>query len=197
MATRPINRYTAQEARNLRVYENYSSSIITLTDADADADFIGKTGAVSITGNGSIATVSCPNHGLDSSPLTVTISGTTTFDGSYSVLGQTTHTFIFAHASTGSGELGTFTAAANVEEGVNWIPIGYGPAKKVMIFPLLGAAADNITLYLKINGTYGDAISLEANDYPIIIDKLLIDQIRLSSGDDTDGTDTFSIIAFH
>ena len=52
-------------------------------------------------------------------------------------------------------------------------------------------------LKLKINGTYGDAISLEANDYPIIIDKLLIDQIRLSSVDDTDGTDTFSIIAFH
>ena len=42
-----------------------------------------------------------------------------------------------------------------------------------------------------------DAISLEANDYPITIDKLLIDQIKLSSGDDTDDTDKFSVISFH
>ena len=89
------------------------------------------------------------------------------------------------------------TCQTSYIEGTNWITSGDGPAKKVTIIPLSGHTNDDIKLYLKIKGSYGDAISLEANDYPITIDKLLIDQIKLSSGDDTDDTDKFSVISFH
>ena len=54
MATKPINRFTVQEARNLRVYEYYSATTITLTDADAsgsgDGAITGTITAVSRSG---------------------------------------------------------------------------------------------------------------------------------------------------
>ena len=100
-------------------------------------------------------------------------------------------------ASNESGLSATYISSANIEEGTNWITSGDGPAKKVTIIPLSGHTDDDIKLYLKIKGSYGNAITLEANDYPVTIDKLLIDQIKISSGDDTDDTDKFSVISFH
>ena len=124
MATKPISKYTVQESNNLKVYENYSGALITLTDADADG-------------------------------------------------------------------------GVNVEEGVDWLSTGAGPAKKVMILPVSGDNTDEIKLYLKINGSYGDAITVDYADFPITIDNLLIDRIKISSDDNTDGTDKFSIVSFH
>ena len=198
MATKPLNKFTVQEARNLRVYENYSSNTISLTDADADADFAGEiTGNISdMDGSAGAVTATCSGHGLTTGDV-ITISGSTTYNGTYTVTVANSSIFVFAHAGTTSDETGTFVSAANIEEGVDWISTGDGPAKKVIIFPLSGHTNDDIKLYLKINGTYGDAISLESNDYPITIDKFLIDQIRLSSGDATDDTDKFSVISFH
>tara|TARA_Y100001963_G_scaffold65583_1_gene91341 strand:+ start:33 stop:407 length:375 start_codon:yes stop_codon:yes gene_type:complete len=88
-------------------------------------------------------------------------------------------------------------SGVNVEEGVDWIGQGHGPAKKVVILPVTGDAADEIKLYLKVGGSYGDAITVDYADFPLTIDKLLIDRIKISSDDATGNTETFSIIAYH
>ena len=209
MATKPINRFTVQEARNLRVYENYSATTITLTDADAsgsgDGAITGTITAVSRSGATATYTTSTDPHGLAAGDVIV-ISGTTNFNTSdlatqvvQSAADSTTFTMTLSDedASNETGLTASYTSSANIEEGTNWITSGDGPAKKVTIIPLSGHTNDDIKLYLKIKGSYGNAISLEANDYPITIDKLLIDQIKLSSGDDTDDTDKFSVISFH
>jgi hypothetical protein len=85
----------------------------------------------------------------------------------------------------------------NVEEGVDWIGQGHGAAKKVVILPVTGDATDEIKVYLKIAGSYGDAITVDYADFPITIDKLLVERIKISSDDNTANTETFSIIAFH
>ena len=209
MATKPINKYTVQEARNLRVYENYSATTITLTDADAsgsgDGSISGVITAVSRSGATATYTTSTDPHGLAAGDVIV-ISGTTNFNTSdlatqvvQSAADSTTFTMTLSDedASNESGLSATYTSSANIEEGTNWITSGDGPAKKVTIIPLSGHTNDDIKLYLKIKGSYGNAITLEANDYPVTIDKLLIDQIKISSGDDTDDTDKFSVISFH
>ena len=209
MATKPINRFTVQEARNLRVYENYSATTITLTDADAsgsgDGAITGTITAVSRSGAVATYTTSTDPHGLAAGDVIV-ISGTTNFNTSdlatqvvQSAADSTTFTMTLSDedASNETGLTASYTSSANIEEGTNWITSGDGPAKKVMIIPLSGHTNDDIKLYLKIKGSYGNAITLEANDYPVTIDKLLIDQIKISSGDDTDDTDKFSVISFH
>ena len=70
------------------------------------------------------------------------------------------------------------------------------PAKEVMLIPYTtNDATDVINLKLKINGTYGDAITLQFNDFPITIDNFLIDQINMKSDEGTD--EIFTIISFH
>ena len=207
--TKPLHRYTVQEARNLRIYENYSATTITSTDADgsglADGSITGTITAVSRSGATATYTTSTDPHGLAAGDVIV-ISGTTNFNTSdlatqvvQSAADTTTFTMTLSDEDAGneSGLSATYTSSANIEEGTDWIASGDGPAKKVLIIPLSGHTNDDITLYLKIKGTYGNAISLEANDYPVTIDKLLVDQIKLSSGDDTDDTDKFSVISFH
>ena len=201
--------FTVGEAKNLQVYKNYSSATVSLTDADASGSGDGSiTGTITaVTRSGAVATytTSTDPHGLAVGDVIV-ISGTTNFNTSdlatqvvQSAADSTTFTMTLSDedASNETGLTASYTSSANIEEGTNWITSGDGPAKKVMIIPLSGHTDDDIKLYLKINGSYGDAISLEANDYPITIDKLLIDQIKLSSGDDTDDTDKFSVISFH
>ena len=209
MATKPLNRYTVQEARNLRVYENYSATTITLTDADAsgsgDGSISGVITAVTRSGATATYTTSTDPHGLAIGDVIV-ISGTTNFNTSdlatqvvQAVLTTTTFRMTLSAETAGneSGLSASYTSSANIEEGTDWIASGDGPAKRVQIIPLSGHTNDDIKLYLKIKGSYGNAITLEANDYPVTIDKLLIDQIKLSSGDDTDDTDKFSVISFH
>ena len=88
------------------------------------------------------------------------------------------------------------TAATSFVEGTNWVTNGDGVAKQVMIVPYTtNDATDAIEVKLKINGTYGDAIKLLFNDFPITIDNLLIDQIEIKSDEGTD--EIFTIIAFH
>ena len=85
----------------------------------------------------------------------------------------------------------------NVEESDNWITSGIGSAKKIDIIPISGDAGDEIKLYLKINGSYGDAITTLFDDYPMTIKNILVEQIKLSSDDATDGSDIFTIITHH
>ena len=85
----------------------------------------------------------------------------------------------------------------NVEQGVDWIGQGHGPAKSVTILPTTGDATDEIKVYLKIAGSYGDAITVNYADFPLTLDNLLIDRIKISSDDNTANTEIFSIIAFH
>ena len=209
MAPKPLNRFTVQEARNLRVYENYSATTITLTDADAsgsgDGAITGTITAVSRSGATATYTTSTDPHGLAAGDVIV-ISGTTNFNTSdlatqvVQTVGSTTTFVMTLSAETEDNETGltaAYTSSANVEQGVDWLGQGHGPAKSVTILPITGDATDEIKVYLKIAGSYGDAIVVDYADFPLTLDNLLIDRIKISSDDATDGTETFSIIAFH
>ena len=86
-------------------------------------------------------------------------------------------------------------------EGVNWVDSGDGPAKSVTITSYTGDSGSLIHLQLKIDGTYGDEIPLVFEDFPLTINKMLIDQVKLNTSDGSgggSGTDeVFSIISYH
>ena len=84
-------------------------------------------------------------------------------------------------------------------EGTDWATSGDGPAKKILIVPYI-VEDNNILLQLKINGSYGDIIEVGDEDFPITIDKMLVDRIKMASSDGTGGggaNEVFTIIAFH
>ena len=85
----------------------------------------------------------------------------------------------------------------NVEETTNWVEDGDGHAKKIEIIPYSGDGGDEIKLYLKINGSYGDAITTQFDNYPMTIENILVDQVKISSNDSTDGSEKFTIITYH
>ena len=85
----------------------------------------------------------------------------------------------------------------NVQESVNWVTNGDGLAKKVDVIPISGNAGDEIKLYLKINGSYGDAITTLYDDYPITINNIFVEQIKISSNDTTAQSEVFTIITHH
>ena len=88
------------------------------------------------------------------------------------------------------------TSATSFVEGTNWVTNGDGPAKQVMIIPYTtNDSTDVITLKLKIGGTYGDEKQLLFNDFPVTIDNLLVDQIKMKSDEGTD--EVFTIVSFH
>jgi hypothetical protein len=89
------------------------------------------------------------------------------------------------------------SGGVNVEESANWITSGDGLAKKINILPVFGNGGDEIKLYLKINGSYGDAITTLFDNYPITIENLFIEQVKISSNDTTDGQEIFTIITYH
>ena len=99
-------------------------------------------------------------------------------------------------ASNESGLSASYTSSANVEQGVDWIGQGHGPAKSVTILPITGDATDEIKVYLKIAGSYGDAITIDYADFPITIDNLLIDQIKIKTAD-SDTDEVFTVLSFH
>ena len=119
MATKPINKYTVQEASNLQVYENYSFLTITVDDDDT------------------------------------------------------------------------------VNNGTDWLTSGDGVAKEVTFIPYSGNAAAVITLELKINGSWGDDIVVLFDDFPMTINNLLIDQIRIQSSSGTSTAEVFGVLSFH
>ena len=80
--------------------------------------------------------------------------------------------------------------------GTSWISDGDGPAKSITIVPYTGDAANVIKIRLKIGGSYGDYIQLLFDDFPLTINKLLIDQVEMqTSSGSTD--EIFTIISFH
>ena len=202
--------FTVGEAKNLQVYKNYSSATVSLTDADAsgsgDGSITGTITGVARSGAAATYTTSTDPHGLAAGDVIV-ISGTTNFNTSdlatqvvQSAANSTTFTMTLSDedASNESGLSATYISSANIEECTDWLASGDGPAKKLMIIPYgSGTAGDQIKLYLKIEGSYGDAITILYDDFPFTIDNILVDQIKLSSGDETDSTEDFEVISFH
>ena len=86
-------------------------------------------------------------------------------------------------------------------EGVNWVDSGDGPAKSVTITNYTGDSDSIIHLQLKIDGTYGDEIPLVFEDFPLTINKMLIDQVKLNTSDGSAGAggtdEVFSVISYH
>ena len=80
--------------------------------------------------------------------------------------------------------------------GTSWISDGDGPAKSITIVPYTGDAANVIKIRLKIGGSYGDYIQLLFDDFPLTINKLLIDQVEMqTSSGSTD--EIFTVISYH
>jgi hypothetical protein len=210
MATKPISKYTFGESKNIQVYENYSSATVSLNDADAsgsgDGSITGTITGVSRSGATATYTTSTDPHGLAAGDVIV-ISGTTNFNTSHlatqvvqSVPSDTSFTMTLSAETAGneSGLSASYTSSANIEECTDWMVSGDGLAKKIMIIPFgSGTSGDSIKLYLKVNGSYGDAINILYDDFPITIDNILVEQIKLSSGDATDSTEDFEVISFH
>jgi len=114
-----LQKYTVQEATNLKVYTGYSSVTITVDDDDTD------------------------NNGTD------------------------------------------------------WTTSGDGRAKEVTIIPISGTAGDTIKVALKINGSWGDDITVKFDDFPMTISNLLIDQIRIESSGGTSTAEVFEVLSLH
>ena len=153
MATRPKNRFSIQEAKNLKVHQDYSSEQIACTGDMAGTE----------------------SHWE---------SITTNFE---SVSSQ------WEHLITDDED--------GYVEGTNWVDSGDGPAKSVTITNYTGDSASIIHLQLKIDGSYGDTIPLVFDDFPLTINKMLIDQVKLNTSDGSgggSGTDeVFSIVSYH
>jgi hypothetical protein len=115
MATKPINRFTVQEASNLQVYEDYKAQEINCAAND---------------------------------------------------------TYVESTDWTGT------------------------PSKSISIIPYTGDADGVITFNLKIKGSYGDDIVVLFDDFPITIENLLIDRIKIKTANSTTD-EIFKILSFH
>ena len=81
--------------------------------------------------------------------------------------------------------------------GTDWTTSGDGLAKEVNIIPISGDAADVIKLALKIGGSWGDDIQVRFDDFPITINNILIDQIRIECNNGTSTAEVFEVLSFH
>ena len=81
--------------------------------------------------------------------------------------------------------------------GTDWTTSGDGVAKEVTIIPISGTAGDTIKVALKINGSWGDDITVKFDDFPMTINGLLIDQIRIESSGGTSTAEVFEVLSFH
>ena len=117
----------------------------------------------------------------------------------YTVQEATNLNGVYENYSAGSMTLSDadVSGGVNVEEFTDWISSGDGPAKKIMIFAITGNAGDDILIYLKINGSYGNAITIEHDNFPVTFDNLLIDQIKISSDDSGSTDEKYTILSFH
>lgn len=87
------------------------------------------------------------------------------------------------------------TMDGNDQETADWSDTAEGPAKEILIYGTAGVPDDVFDIYLKINGTYGDAIRMDGGDMPFNVTGLMIDQVKLNtaSGDN----DVIGILSFH
>ena len=81
--------------------------------------------------------------------------------------------------------------------GTDWTTSGDGVAKEVTIIPISGTAGDVIKVALKINGSWGDDITVKFDDFPMTINNLLIDQVRIESAGGTSTAEVFEVLLFH
>ena len=81
--------------------------------------------------------------------------------------------------------------------GTDWTTSGDGLAKEVTIIPISGTSGDTIKVALKIGGSWGDDITVRFDDFPITINNLLIDQVRIESSGGTSTAEVFEVLSFH
>lgn len=83
--------------------------------------------------------------------------------------------------------------------GTNWATSGDGLAKEVTIIPISGTAGDTIKVKLRVSGAsdYGDWITVKFDDFPITINNILIEQIKIQSSGGTSTAEVFEILSFH
>ena len=85
------------------------------------------------------------------------------------------------------------TDIASGDESADW---STNPAKEFIITKVSGDNGNTVSFQLKINGSYGDTITYLLSDFPITIDKLLVEQIRFAT-DDTATDEVVKILSFH
>ena len=83
--------------------------------------------------------------------------------------------------------------------GTDWTTSGDGRAREVTFIPYSGDAAAVIKIWLKINGSYGDPITVKFDDFPLTVDGLLIDQVKIQSDSGSTGgtAEVFEVLSFH
>jgi hypothetical protein len=81
--------------------------------------------------------------------------------------------------------------------GTDWLTSGDGQAKEVTFIPISGTNGDTVKVALKINGSWGDDITVKFDDFPITINNLLIDQVRIESSSGTSTAEVFEVLSFH
>ena len=84
-----------------------------------------------------------------------------------------------------------------VNNGTDWSTSGDGPAKEVTFIPISGTAGDTIIFALKIGGSWGDNITVRFDDFPITINNILIDRIRIQSSGGTSTAEVFEVLSLH
>ena len=77
----------------------------------------------------------------------------------------------------------------------DWSATAQGAAKEVLIYGTAGVPDDVFDIYLKIDGTYGDAIRMDGGDMPFTISGLMIDQIKFNTASGND--DVLNVLSFH
>jgi len=97
-----------------------------------------------------------------------------------------------AYTSYKFEEINTGDSGSAVE-GTDWAALAQ-PAKEINIYDQAGATNDDtdIQITLKVNGSYGTAITIDTADLPFKVTGLLVDQVKIHAADDV-----FSILSFH
>ena len=79
------------------------------------------------------------------------------------------------------------------DESADW---SANPAKEFTVTQVSGDDANTVSFKLKIDGSYGDTITYLLSEFPVTIDKLVVQQIIFSTSDT--GTDeVVKILSFH
>ena len=82
-------------------------------------------------------------------------------------------------------------------EGDDWTTSGDGVAKEVLFVPISGDAANVIKIRLKIDGSYGDYITVLFDDLPLTINGLAIDRVAVQSSGGASTSELIEVISFH
>jgi len=79
------------------------------------------------------------------------------------------------------------------DESADW---SANPAKEFTITKVSGDDANTVSFQLKIDGSYGDTITYLLSEFPVTIDKIVVQQIKFATSDT--GTDeVVKILSFH